>query len=80
MADSAVAMIYGANGYTGRLIAREAARQGLKPILAGRNRVEVEALATQLDCPNRVFALDDASAVTFPILGACDIRHRHVPP
>jgi len=29
-------MIYGANGYTGELIAREAARRGLKPVLAGR--------------------------------------------
>ena len=33
-------LIYGANGYTGRLIAREAARRGLKPLLAGRNRDE----------------------------------------
>ncbi len=63
MSAHTVAMIYGANGYTGRLIAREAVRQGLKPILAGRNRVEIEALAAQLDCPNRVFALDDASSV-----------------
>ena len=30
-------MVYGANGYTGELIAREAARRGLKPILAGRS-------------------------------------------
>ena len=29
-------MIYGANGYTGHLIAAEAKRQGLTPILAGR--------------------------------------------
>lgn len=31
-------IIYGANGYTGELIAREAVRQGLKPTLAGRNK------------------------------------------
>ena len=41
-------MIYGANGYTGELIAREAAQRGLKPILAGRNRAAVEALAAEL--------------------------------
>ena len=29
-------MIYGANGYTGELIAREAASRGLEPVLAGR--------------------------------------------
>ena len=31
-------MIYGANGYTGRLIAKQAKKQGLQPILAGRSR------------------------------------------
>ncbi|MEO8224511.1 MAG: hypothetical protein ABI661_06875, partial [Gammaproteobacteria bacterium] len=30
-------LIYGANGYTGQLMAAEAVRRGLKPILAGRN-------------------------------------------
>ena len=34
-------MIYGANGYTGELIAREAVARGLKPILAGRSRDKV---------------------------------------
>ena len=32
-------MIYGANGYTGELIAREAVSRGLKPVLAGRTAV-----------------------------------------
>ena len=41
-------MIYGANGYTGELIAREAARRDLKPVLAGRNRESVNALAQAL--------------------------------
>eukprot|EP01031_Cornospumella_fuschlensis_P015580 gene15580-19046_t len=35
-------MIYGANGYTGQLVAAEAVRQGLTPILAGRNAKEVQ--------------------------------------
>ena len=30
-------LLYGANGYTGRLVAEEAVRRGLQPILAGRN-------------------------------------------
>ena len=30
-------MIYGAYGYTGRLIVEESVRRGYKPILAGRN-------------------------------------------
>jgi short subunit dehydrogenase-like uncharacterized protein len=56
-------MIYGANGYTGELIAREAARRGLKPILAGRNRATVEALAVELGFESRMFGLDEPKAI-----------------
>ncbi|SFK40877.1 saccharopine dehydrogenase family protein [Methylocapsa palsarum] len=51
-------MIYGANGYTGELIAREAKRRGAAPVLAGRNGVSIAALATELDLPSKVFSLD----------------------
>lgn len=51
-------MIYGANGYTGELIAREAVRRGERPVLAGRSRERVEALARELGCESRVFDLD----------------------
>ncbi len=53
-------MIYGVYGYTGELIAREAARRGMTPILAGRNPEKVEALAKELHLPHRAFALDSA--------------------
>lgn len=56
-------LLYGATGYTGDLIAREAAVRGPRPILAGRNRTAVERLATELRCESRAFALDDASAI-----------------
>lgn len=56
-------MIYGANGYTGELVAREARKQGLTPILAGRNGNGVAALAQELDLEQRVFALDSAADV-----------------
>jgi short subunit dehydrogenase-like uncharacterized protein len=36
-------MIYGANGYTGRLVAQEAKRQGLAPIIAGRDAAVIQA-------------------------------------
>ncbi len=52
-------MIYGANGYSGELIAREAARRGLTPTLAGRNAEVIEALGEELQLPVRVFALDE---------------------
>ena len=38
-------MIYGANGYTGELIAREAVRRGMRPILAGRSASAIVPLA-----------------------------------
>lgn len=52
-------MLYGANGYTGRLIAEVAARRGLKPILAGRNRQALETLARQYSMECRVFGLEE---------------------
>ena len=36
-------LLYGATGYTGRLIAREAVARGLRPILAGRNAAALAA-------------------------------------
>ena len=51
-------LIYGANGYTGELTAREAVRRGEKPILAGRSAERIEALARELNCEARVFDLD----------------------
>jgi len=60
---SASFLLYGANGYTGALVARMAARLGLNPILAGRDRGSIVQLATELELEHRAFALDDASAV-----------------
>src|SRR6059058_4580809 len=56
-------LIYGANGYTGELIAREAVRRGHRPILAGRHAERIEPLAGELQCPWRVFDLLDAKEV-----------------
>lgn len=56
-------MLYGANGYTGGLIAAAAAERRCRPILAGRRSLAVEALARRLDLPSRCFALDDPGVV-----------------
>ena len=68
-------MIYGANGYTGELIAREAARRGLKPVLAGRNRDKVEALARELGLTARVFGLGDPAAMAEQLRGHDLVMH-----
>jgi short subunit dehydrogenase-like uncharacterized protein len=60
MTNEPRAMIYGANGYTGRLIARHAVERGLKPTLAGRNAEAIEKLAQELELPAATFSLDEA--------------------
>ena len=52
-------MIYGANGYTGRLTARLAMLLGENPVLAGRDKEKIEPLARSLELDYRVFRLDD---------------------
>ncbi len=56
-------MIYGANGYTGRLAAQEAKRRGLAPVIAGRNRDELAKLGTELGFETRVFDLGGTDAI-----------------
>jgi short subunit dehydrogenase-like uncharacterized protein len=67
--------IYGANGYTGELIARESVRRGQRPILCGRNRDRITALASELNCPCRVFPLEDSSTVAGQLSGASSVLH-----
>jgi short subunit dehydrogenase-like uncharacterized protein len=67
MSGRAEWMIYGANGYTGHLVAAEARRRGLKPVLAGRRAGPIERLAVELGLPMRVFRLDDAPAAAAAI-------------
>ncbi len=72
-------MLYGANGYTGRLIAEVAERRGLKPILAGRNREAIEAMADKYGMPCRVFPLDkmeeNLESVSAVLLAAGPFMH-----
>lgn len=59
--SNAAWMIYGANGYTGELCAREAVRRGWTPVLAGRNAQAITALGAELGLETCVVALSDAS-------------------
>jgi short subunit dehydrogenase-like uncharacterized protein len=47
-------LLYGANGYTGELVARRAVERGLTPTLAGRNAESVSRLAAELGLEHRV--------------------------
>ncbi len=68
-------MIYGANGYTGELAAREAVRRGLAPVLAGRNTEAVAALAAELGLAHRAFPLDDEEALRAGVDGMAAVLH-----
>lgn len=68
-------MIYGANGYTGELAAREAVRKGLTPILGGRNAEAVGRLARELSLPSRFFSLDDPQGTAAELYGVQAVLH-----
>ncbi len=62
-------LIYGANGYSGTMIAKAARERGLEPVVAGRSRESVETLGQELGLPARVFALDSADALAAELRG-----------
>ncbi|XVH32384.1 saccharopine dehydrogenase family protein [Haloferacaceae archaeon DSL9] len=59
----ATLLVYGAYGYTGEQIARDAASRDFDVILAGRDAAAVHSLASELGCRSRSFGLSDQSAV-----------------
>jgi short subunit dehydrogenase-like uncharacterized protein len=52
-------LLYGANGYTGKLIARLASAYNLRPLLAGRTEANIKLLADELLLPYLIIDLDD---------------------
>lgn len=68
-------LLYGANGYTGELIAREAVKRGMHPVLAGRSRVQVEKLAAELRCDSAVFDLDDHTSLVSALQKVSAVLH-----
>lgn len=56
-------MIYGATGYTGKLVARTAKALGMRPLLAGRNEARLKAIAAQHGFEYQAFDLDEADAL-----------------
>lgn len=56
-------VLYGANGYTGQLIARLSKEYGLRPLLAGRNEAAIQELAEELELQYVVTDLNDPVAL-----------------
>ncbi|MCB9732798.1 MAG: saccharopine dehydrogenase NADP-binding domain-containing protein [Deltaproteobacteria bacterium] len=68
-------LIYGANGYTGALVARYAAERGLDPILAGRSAAAVDAVARKHGFDVRIFGLDVPSTLDANLDGVGCVLH-----
>jgi short subunit dehydrogenase-like uncharacterized protein len=69
-------LLYGATGYSGRLIAEEARRrtdgqwpQGIEVVLGGRDRIALADMSDDLGLPYLVFALDDRRTVEAALAG-----------
>lgn len=69
---TSVCMIYGATGFTGRMILDAALARGLRPIVAGRSEEPVRALADRHQLPFRVFPVNDPAALA-EALGDVDV-------
>jgi short subunit dehydrogenase-like uncharacterized protein len=54
-------LIYGSYGYTGQLIVERALKEGLRPILAGRNEKKLRAQAEPYDLECRAFSLEETA-------------------
>ena len=68
-------VLYGANGYTGELIAREAVVRGLRPILAGRRDEAIAPLARELSLDHLAVALDDDAVLDALLGGRALVMH-----
>jgi short subunit dehydrogenase-like uncharacterized protein len=68
-------MIYGAYGYTGRLIVEAALARGLKPVLAGRDAQRTADLGVTAGLPVRIFGLEDQEAARRGVHGMKAVLH-----
>ncbi|EMO41884.1 saccharopine dehydrogenase family protein [Leptospira noguchii] len=63
-------LLYGANGYTGKLIARKAVERGQTPILAGRSESKIRSVAEELGLPFKIFSLENPKEIQNQISGS----------
>lgn len=68
-------LLYGATGYTGGLLAEACLERGLAPMLCGRNRDQLRALAQRLGLPYRVASLEDSAGLDRALSGMRVVLH-----
>jgi len=68
-------LLYGATGYTGRLIVAEALRAGLRPILCGRRPEALAALGAETGLSHRVATLENPESLERALDGVGAVLH-----
>src|SRR5512141_2346461 len=68
-------LIYGSYGYTGQLIVEHAVKEGLRPILAGREETQLRAQAEKYNLPYRAFSLDETAKLDSALLEVDAVLH-----
>ncbi|KPJ82973.1 MAG: hypothetical protein AMS19_06030 [Gemmatimonas sp. SG8_23] len=66
-------LVYGAYGYTARLLLPKLREQGVEFVVAGRDRARTEAIAREFDVPGRVFSLDRPAEIDRGLRGASTV-------
>jgi short subunit dehydrogenase-like uncharacterized protein len=68
-------LVYGSYGYTGSLIVEQAVKQGLKPLLAGRDEKQLRAQAEKFGLEYRAFSVEDSAALDSALLEVDAVLH-----
>jgi short subunit dehydrogenase-like uncharacterized protein len=68
-------LIYGSYGYTGQLIVELAAKEGMHPILAGRDEKKLRSQAERYNLEYRVFSLDERDKLDSALLEVDAVLH-----
>ena len=68
-------LIYGSYGYTGQLIVDLAVKEGLRPMLAGRNERKLRAQARKYNLAYRAFSLNETTKLDSALLEVDAVLH-----
>jgi len=68
-------LIYGSYGYTGQLVVELAIKEGMRPILAGRDEKKLRAQAERYNLEYRAFSLDETDKLDSALLEVDAVLH-----
>jgi short subunit dehydrogenase-like uncharacterized protein len=68
-------LIYGSYGYTGSLIVEQAVKEGLRPLLAGRDEKLLRAQAEKFGLEYRAFSIENTAALDSALLEVDAVLH-----